>query len=187
MKKTTEQLKKKELFDVVIRLMDREDHLVNSRMTWYLTIQGFTIAAVALILTGKLENDMHLQKQAIILLSCLGIAISLVVFISVRRARNAKKNVRAKWKQYVPKYPDKDGFFLDPSGDVSWLSIFTPGQSIPVILIVFWLAVIFKGGQSAVWCGVWILVISILNIINFFIKRKSNQSDAEQPQHLTSI
>jgi Na+/melibiose symporter-like transporter len=83
----------KEGFNAVLRLLEREDQLTNSRMTWYLTIQGFIIAGTALIYT----KDSALgdpQKSAIILLSSLGIALSVIVFIAVLRARSAKKKLR---------------------------------------------------------------------------------------------
>ncbi len=133
----------KEKFDTVLRLLDRDDQLINSRMTWYLTIQGFIVAGVALIFTGKFEDHQHLRTAAITLLSfLLGIAISLVVFISVRRARNAKKKVGDKWVAWVNEHPDEAAFFSDPRGDTSPWSVFTPGLSVPLILVVFWIIVI---------------------------------------------
>ena len=110
-------------------------------MTWYLTIQGFIVAAVALIFTGRFEHHQYLLKPAIRLLSFLGIAISLVLFISVHRARKAKKKVGGKWKDVSS---SETTFFPDPRGDTSWLSLFTPGQSVPWIFIVFWIIVIFN-------------------------------------------
>ena len=76
-------------------------------MTSYLTIQGFLVAAVALVFTGKFEKGHHIQSQAIILLSFLGILISMVVFISVRRARKAKENVRTHWRNNLSLKADK--------------------------------------------------------------------------------
>lgn len=133
---------KKDLFDMVVRLLNREDQLINSRMTWYLTIQGFIIAAVALIFTGKLEDYQNLRTPVIRLLSFLGISISFVVFISVLRARKAKKITGSKWKKSVSKTGKNDPF-PDPRGDISWLSIFTPGQSVPWIIIVFWVIIYY--------------------------------------------
>ena len=128
-----------QLFDAVLQLLDREDQLTNSRMTWYLTIQGFIIAGVSLIFISKVDLYENLQKPAIVLLSFLAAAISIIVLISVLRARKAKKEVREKWDNYIS--DDKDSY-PNPLGDTSSWSFATPGQSVPVILLVFWAFII---------------------------------------------
>jgi len=133
----------KDMFDMVLRLQDREDQLINSRMTWYLTIQGFIIASVALTFTGKFESHLGLRIPGIIALSFLGIAISVVVFIAVLRARKAKKKVCKKWEEFQS---DEKKSFPDPRGELGWLSVLTPGQTVPLIFVLFWVAVII---------GVW--------------------------------
>lgn len=143
MDNTEEKIKMKDLLDAVIRLLEREDQLINSRVTWYLAIQGFIITGVALIFTGKFEYHQHLQTPAIRLLSFLGIAISFIVFISVYRARKAKRKIGCKWQNFSST-ENKTSFFPDPRGDTSWLSFFTPGLWVPVILVAFWLIVIFN-------------------------------------------
>jgi thiazole synthase ThiGH ThiG subunit len=130
----------KEMFDMVLRLLEREDQLVNSRMTWYLTIQGFIVASVALAFTGKFESHPYLQIPAIILLSILGIAISAVVYVAVRRARDNKKKVGQMWEKADKA---KTNLFPDPRGEhTSWWANVTPGQAVPVIFVVFWIMVI---------------------------------------------
>ena len=130
-------IRDKDLFDAVVRLLDREDNLINSRMTWYLTIQGFIVAAAALIFTGRFKHHQYLPTPAIRLLSSIGIAISLVLFISVRRARITKREVGDQWNS-----SSNTVSFPDPRGETSWLSFLTPGQSVPWIFIVFWIIVI---------------------------------------------
>ena len=131
------QLKREDLFDFVVRLLEREDRLINSRMTWYLTIQGFIIGSIALIFNGELETNDCLKLSAILLLSCLGILLSIIVFISVIRARKAKENVCRKWEPFCPDdYPDPRG--------ISWLNIWTPGLTVPCLLVAFWTIVIWK-------------------------------------------
>jgi hypothetical protein len=129
----------KDMFDMVLRLLDREDQLINSRMTWYLTIQGFIIAGVALMFTGKFESHLGLRIPGIIALSILGIAISVVVFIAVLRARKAKKKVCKKWEELTS---DEKTPFPDPMGEPEWLSEWTPGQTVPLIFVLFWVAVV---------------------------------------------
>jgi beta-phosphoglucomutase-like phosphatase (HAD superfamily) len=134
-------------FEAVVQLLEREDHLTNSRMTWYLTIQGFIIAAVALICKG----DFHLlalRKPAVILLSAVCIALSIVVIASVRRARNAKSKVRKKWDVWKDDKVVDPYWFPEPAGDTTWLSFFTPGIWVLLILIVFWFLVIMFVGQA---------------------------------------
>ena len=132
-----------EQFNAVLRLLEREDRLTNSRMTWYLTIQGFIIAAIALTFTGKFEFDEQLRTPAIIALSALGIEISIVVFISVRRARSAKRDIGRQWNTWLSNAaPNVAASCPSPMGNSSWWAHVTPGQSVPCILVVFWLVVI---------------------------------------------
>ena len=155
-------IEKKRTFDMVLRLLDREDQLTNSRMTWYLTIQGFIIAGVALIFAKGFE-PVAIRKPAIILLSSLGIAISVVIFISVRRARNEKAKIREHWDQWKVDNCGDSSLFPEPTGDTSWWSHLTPGQSVPTILIIFWLAVIFEAGQSFPFVVGWLAAITNRN------------------------
>ena len=166
----------KEQFNAVLRLLDREDQLTNSRMTWYLTIQGFIIAGVALTFAEHFK-PAAIQKPAIILLSSLGIAISVVIFISVRRARNAKNEIKKKWENWLWHQPSSiANSFPNPAGDTSRWSHLTPGQSVPLILIVFWLVVIMKAGKSVPFVMGWIAAIITLILIRFFGKYLSKQS-----------
>lgn len=131
----------KDMFDMVLRLLDREDQLINSRMTWYLSIQGFIIASVALTFTDKFESHLGLERPGIIALSILGIAISVVVFIAVCRARKAKNKIYLNWKNFPL---DEKNSFPDPrgEGEPEWLSVLTPGQTVPIIFVIFWVVVI---------------------------------------------
>jgi len=165
----------KERFNAVLRLLEREDQLTNSRMTWYLTIQGFIIAGIALTYAKDSELGA-LQESAIILLSSLGIALSVVVFIVVRRARSAKKKLRKQWHSWKIHKIDDSNQFPEPFGDTSGWSILTPGQSVPVILITFWLMIIYKGGNSVTFLLVWIVVIFFLIAIWFIGWLRSKQS-----------
>jgi hypothetical protein len=140
----------KELFDMVLRLLEREDQLVNSRMTWYLTIQGFIVASVALSFTGKFESHPYLQIPATILLSTLGIAISAVVFVSVGRARDNKNKIGKMWEKV---YKPEAKLFPDPRGERTWLRNLTPGLAVPVIFVVFWIMVIIGASVRTRLCA----------------------------------
>jgi hypothetical protein len=139
------------MFDMVLRLLEREDQLVNSRMTWYLTIQGFIVASVALSFTGKFESHPYLQIPATILLSTLGIAISAVVFISVGRARENKMKIGKMWGKVCR--PEAK-LFPDPRGEpTSWVGNLTPGLAVPVIFVAFWIMVIIGASARTRFCA----------------------------------
>lgn len=165
----------KDRFDAVLQLLDREDRLTNSRMTWYLTIQGFIIAGVALT-CGKEFAFTSDRGLIIAMLSSLGIAISLFVFISVRRARNAKKKVAQKWKDWKYEGSVDCDLFPEPTGDTSRWSRLTPGQSVPLILIAFWFAVITVANRTIPFAVGWIATIIILILVRFIGKYRSKQS-----------
>jgi hypothetical protein len=131
----------KDYFDTILRLLEREDQLTNSRMTWYLTIQGFVIAAVAFIFSSDFKF-VDLRIISVILLAIACILISFTLFVSVLRARNAKKIVIKKWYELTKIKKIINNNFPDPKGDISKLSYLTPGLWVPTIFIIFWFIVI---------------------------------------------
>ncbi|MBN1578411.1 MAG: hypothetical protein JW913_17755 [Chitinispirillaceae bacterium] len=131
------EIDKMEMIDLVLKILDREDSLINARMTWYLTIQGFIIAGISLLFTSR-DKFAEFVIPGTVSLSILAIAISLAVFFAVFRARQVKKTMERYWNTIKNEY----GFFPNPIGNTSWYSVFTPGQVVPLLLIVFWVVVI---------------------------------------------
>ena len=65
--------------DILLFALCREDSLVNNRLIWVLTIQGFLFAAVALSFEKGIE-----QKIYLLIISIVGVAISVMgAFLSV--------------------------------------------------------------------------------------------------------
>jgi hypothetical protein len=119
-------------------------------MTWYLTIQGFIVASVALAFTGKFESHPCLQIPATILLSTLGIAISAVVYVAVRRARDNKKKIGRMWGEA---FMAGANLFPDPRGEhTSLWGNLTPGLAVPVIFVVFWIMVVIGASGRTRLC-----------------------------------
>ena len=104
----------KEYYEYVAHQINREDGLVNSRLTWMLTFQGFLFASLALI--GEREKvGQELYCALIYVLPFLGATIALLSYLSVEGALSAIKSLKNDW---INKEEDLDiaGVFPRPFG-----------------------------------------------------------------------
>ncbi|MBY5991327.1 hypothetical protein [Ferrimonas balearica] len=129
----------KDKFDAVIKLLDREDQLTNSRITWYLATQGFLITAVALSFTRGFEASPELRLPAIQLAAALAILLSVIVFIAAKRALVAKARLKRYWLKQELANRDQ---LPNPLGETSRWNWLTPPRTLPVLMVIFWLLVI---------------------------------------------
>jgi hypothetical protein len=93
-----------------------EDGLINQRLAWALTIQGFLFAAYALVLNKLIEIDrcvenigrllaapLHGQAYLFLVLLCvIGVTICASAYGSIRAAENAIRAVRETFERMQP-------------------------------------------------------------------------------------
>lgn len=151
-------LTKREYFDVFRAYRIREHDLLNQRLTWNLTIQGFLfvtygycVQKLAEIQVG--ENGVHLDlvekshamiqlREMVRVVPPVGLLLSIVLGFAVLSAYAALKRLRKDWNE---KLEHLEPYLPNPAGaDVAALTrfgIITP-ISIPIIFTGAWLAIL---------------------------------------------
>ena len=120
-----------------------EHELIDRRLTWLLTSQTILFAALAFTLEkNNCEDD---KAFFTIIISCLGIVISLLIFIGVWMGLRAK---RQSFKDEKLKQMKKDplGYETDP---VQWgvrtkitkIAVI-PDKSLPIVFAITWLIIL---------------------------------------------
>ncbi len=129
---TTDQLDK--WAGIYRSMIDRENELQNQRLTWYLTIQGFFLGALAF------AWDKDDTKILIFLFVGLGAIISIMFWEGLHVSKRAQQGLKEEWDKYrslVPSYRGPDIVaYRSPRG--SMLKYFRPWRSLPLVFIVAW-------------------------------------------------
>ena len=162
-----------EQFDAAVRLLEREDRLINARLTWYLTIQGFIITLTAYLASQGIGNESFkalTELPPFYLFACasLGIFLSLILIFSIRRARASKRRIRKWWeskfspdlvgtkgksrRKLLEDQYERSKDFPPPYGDSGGIGSWaTPASLLPWTALFLWTALaIFMGFTLAV-------------------------------------
>jgi hypothetical protein len=84
------------LYLIYRRYIMDEANLINARLTWLLTIQGFLFASYGLIASSE-RPWFHEALNVMRYLSVFGMAVSVVAFVSIRAARLAANSLCKQW------------------------------------------------------------------------------------------
>ena len=118
----------------VREMIAHEDSQIDRRVTWLCQLQGFLFAAL-----GFSWDKNH---KLSVVLSGLGIAVAVLVFVGLIAATLALRRIRAYWATVKPddhKGPDIMGFFPDKAP----FTAFTSAENLlPLVFIVGWLFVL---------------------------------------------
>jgi hypothetical protein len=132
-----EELSQKDFYEYTVRQIEREQGLVNNRLSWMLTFQGFLFASIALVLNKDTAPSVRLVFRGVI--PGIGIAVALLALVGVHAAALSSSEIKAKWKQ-------RDGFQQYPptfgTPTISRLGRIT-SYGIPISVIVAWILLFF--------------------------------------------
>lgn len=124
-------LTSKERYDILYAKLCQEHELVNSRMKWLLSFQGFLFATMA-ISRETLELILPVEFYSRVL-PLLGLCSTLFVLIGVVASRIARGAIRRDFvKAELSGYP-----LISPSRLGAVLGLF-PSIGVPVLLILAW-------------------------------------------------
>lgn len=128
----------KVIHDYVVHQIEREDGLVNYRLTWMLTTQALLFAAFV-TLSSQVEGTLPEPLGAVLsyLMPTTGLILGLGSFLGVFAAYRAIRDLRTTWYDNV----DYKKFvqFVRPFGDhfPHWLGTVT-SMTPPFMVIVVW-------------------------------------------------
>jgi hypothetical protein len=119
--------------------VEREDTLVNQRLSWLLTFEGFLFAAVAILANQDSEPIIKTFLFWAIPLTGLGAAISVI--FAVFAAHQSVESFRRDWCALPPEIKDQK-----PSpfgGSHIHIPLLGPSFVIPIIVSMVWISWIF--------------------------------------------
>lgn len=140
-------LRSEEAFSIYRDYLKHEDDLINNRLSWNFTIQGFLFAAysfalekIADIREGLLSTAIDTRRvQAsnvlhsisdlqifLLVLTVVGMGVSFFVYVSVRAARYAIQELEVRWRS------------IDPDNDQAQESVRLSSLFSPSFLIRVW-------------------------------------------------
>ena len=150
MPQSSHEITKAEHFKIFRDYMQHEDNLINQRVSWNSTIQGFLFATYGLS-QQKLPDPkpgpgaLHNLETLVRTIPWLGFGLSILVFLAVLAATLAHRRLADDWRVRVsPCYPDKQYLPDIAAGGVKaagWLGFGTP-VLIPIFFAVAWLYII---------------------------------------------
>jgi len=130
-----------EIKDVLLYSLQREDNLINNRLIWVLTFQGFLFAVAAISFTGGKPPEYFISAVA----SLGAFTSGLGVFLSIWGNGSILK-IRNKWSEYDG-YAKEVSPFTSVQNNTTRFSVFF-GLSVfmPLSICVAWLWILCKSG-----------------------------------------
>ena len=117
--------------------IEREDGLVNNRLTWILTTQGLLFTAFAL--TASEGIDPNIKDILLKALPWIGLLVGLVGCLGILAANLAIQGLKKQWRvlnyNYVPR---------PFGGDIISIFGLIPCLSLPIIFIAAWIYISCK-------------------------------------------
>jgi hypothetical protein len=131
----------------------REDEITNQRMASSLTLQGFLITSMALVLTQASERWLLFEKLTMIAIGLIGLLAAVFSGLGVHASSESLKDAKRKWKKRFPKaerscFPQAYGHGIN----FSLGSLYS--YMLPIALIAMWVLYLVAGCRVGLWTGV---------------------------------
>jgi ABC-type dipeptide/oligopeptide/nickel transport system permease component len=123
---------KKQRYEFIAHQINREDSLVNNRLTWTLTLNGFLFTALG-FLAGKEAPNQKILDFFHWALPLTGCAVTLAGFLGIVAAGIQIKYLTTEWKKL------EDEQWVRPfGGNASYFLGGFPSYAPPLILMLVW-------------------------------------------------
>jgi hypothetical protein len=116
--------------------ISHEENLINNRLMWMLTFQGFLFASIALLGDNQIDSALRILLQCLI--PAIGTIIAILTLLGVIGAYISIDNQRRDWNPYLMHGPQPGG-----KKSAKWLGRIASGGT-PLIMIVAWVYIYFK-------------------------------------------
>ncbi len=93
-----------DVYNLLRKYMEHEDSLVHQRTSWFLTLNSFLFASVALVLSADAEKFAFSRAELtafLVILAVIGTVSSVVAFLGISAAYASTKAIKDTW---VDKY-----------------------------------------------------------------------------------
>lgn len=120
------------LYGQLAHQIEREDGLINTRITWMLTFEGFLFAALALV--ADKESDQTIQFALKYALPLIGLVVAILAFFAIGAALSVLATLKKQWDP--AKFPDHIRPF---GGDEQHAMGAAFARGLPTAIAVLWL------------------------------------------------
>jgi len=124
-----------DLYDAIALQIERENSVINHRLTWTLQLNGFLFTAVSL-LGGKVLDDAALRALVAIFVPMTGLVVSVSAFMGVLAAQHQLSYLTKLWTTKLSATDPRPRPFGDRRG--TYLLGTLPSLLPPGILSVVW-------------------------------------------------
>jgi len=126
------------VYEYIAFQINREDGLINYRLTWTLQLNGFLFAALALIAeSGKV--DVVVRTLLVYVLPITGLATSVAGLMGAVAANMAIRDLKKLW------HDQQDHEYPRPFGGPSAFALgLLPSVFLPAILVLVWLFLLVR-------------------------------------------
>ncbi|MDX1955185.1 MAG: hypothetical protein SFU20_06590 [Chitinophagaceae bacterium] len=120
-------------------LIAAEQTLINNRMTWMMTFQGFLFATYAVAMNK--ENDVNTSELIFFIIPLAGMFMAFFSIFGLIAAHFAIDGIKAKFNKL-----NLEGGLVAPFSK-SWTAILgrIGAFSFPIVIIITWIVIFFKG------------------------------------------
>ena len=122
---------------LIISNLTREDGLVNSRLSWLMTAQGFLFASWGLVIGSTFGRKI----AASIVFACLGIFLCLAAIIVIHISHKFIEDLKTKWEALEGK-SEVSPFGIDVFGISSRVKFLGLSYMLPCGCIIAWCALL---------------------------------------------
>jgi hypothetical protein len=126
----------KEYYDYTSRQIQREEALINNRLSWMLTFEGFLFAGVALVANGN--TDPTLRSNFRYTIPVLGSVVALLTTKGIHAAYLSINHIQSSWEARLQggRFPPAYG-----NSKASFLGRLT-GYGIPTAMTLAWITLL---------------------------------------------
>jgi hypothetical protein len=132
---TDGEISVKEYYGYVTHQIERQDNLINNRLTWMLTIEGFLYAGLAVI--ASKDTNKQIYNSLRIALPTVGVCIGLLALLGVFTALISLDGLIRGWKSRGCKENIDIGIYPVPYGALWWIA-WVPTFFLPIVIVVSW-------------------------------------------------
>lgn len=129
--------------ELIIGNLKREDGLVNSRLSWLMTTQGFLFASWGLVIGLNFKNNIVASS----VLACLGIFLCLAAITVIHISHGFIEKLKSKWKALEGE-DEITPFGIDVFGAKSGWKYMGLSYMLPFGCIVAWVALLFTSSMG---------------------------------------
>jgi hypothetical protein len=132
----------KEWYDSIVRQIEREDELVNQRLTWLMQFEGLMFAGLGLVSRPDAE---YLTQTVMIVFPVMGFLVALSAMGAIRDARKTASQLKQEYEKWEKKNGRKWAKpFGGPASEYGWAFLLDYSRALPLLMVLAWTYISYR-------------------------------------------